>query len=132
MQALVVCGFCNSFVVVFCFFVRKDCGTRKNSKTNNNSFSEDLLPWGITVHRHLSDAPPMSTGRLFKKPHYTVEEVSPNYTDQLYSEILLINSSIVLFIYMISCLSSILKLKVACIDSLVVPHPETECTWQRS
>ncbi|XP_015282319.1 PREDICTED: sentrin-specific protease 2 isoform X2 [Gekko japonicus] len=55
-------------------FLRKDCGTRKNGKTNNTSFSEDLLPWRIGVHRHMSDTPPISTGRLLKKPHYTVEE----------------------------------------------------------
>nr|XP_056705505.1 sentrin-specific protease 2 [Euleptes europaea] len=54
--------------------LRNDCGTRRNGKTNNNTFSEDLLPWGTAIHRHLSDAPPMSTGRLLKKPHYTVEE----------------------------------------------------------
>ncbi|XP_054839245.1 sentrin-specific protease 2 isoform X2 [Eublepharis macularius] len=54
--------------------LRNDCGTRKNSKTNYNSFSEELLPWGTAIHRNLSDAPPVSTGRLFKKPHFTVEE----------------------------------------------------------
>ncbi|XP_060097999.1 sentrin-specific protease 2 isoform X2 [Heteronotia binoei] len=54
--------------------LRKDCSTRKDSKTNNNYFSEDLLPWGNAVHRHLSDTPPVSTRRLLKKPHYTVEE----------------------------------------------------------
>ncbi|KAL8187615.1 UNVERIFIED_CONTAM: hypothetical protein K2H54_051933 [Gekko kuhli] len=54
--------------------LRKDCSTRKNGKTNSTSFSEDLLPWGIGVHRHMSDTPPINTGRLLKKPHYTVEE----------------------------------------------------------
>ncbi|XP_077205313.1 sentrin-specific protease 2 isoform X2 [Paroedura picta] len=68
--------------------LRKDCGTRKNSRTNNNSFSDDLLPWGIAVHRHLSDVSPMSTGRLFKKPHYTVEEGVQRGEKEKYKQLL--------------------------------------------
>lgn len=38
---------------------------------------EDLRPWGHITRRHLLEASALETGRYLRKPHYTVEEASP-------------------------------------------------------
>ncbi|XP_048362338.1 sentrin-specific protease 2 isoform X2 [Sphaerodactylus townsendi] len=69
-------------------FLRNDYGTRKNSKTNNNTSPEALPSWGIAVHRCLSDSPPITAGRLLKKPHYTVEEGVQRNEREKYKQLL--------------------------------------------